>query len=99
MTSEYLKQPPRTKRQAALDRLHGNLSTDGAYVDGDIKSTRRLLEEAINAASRHADSLPMSEDAYDNATALVEFLNEALIDYLLPAEQSAKESFELEDVG
>lgn len=91
----YLSLPLRTEYQAKLEAL----TKRSPYPDGDIWTLRLLLEAALTVAKRHADNLPMSDHAFENAEALHDLIDEVMADYLVPAERSAREYFEREEVA
>lgn len=99
MISPYVAQPTRTRREVEIDQLCANLKHDHYFdkTDGYISSVRRLIDYALVCAERHRDNIAMSDRAYEAAESLFELLDEAMLDYLVPAEESFKEYLERED--
>lgn len=100
MISPYVAQPTRTRREVEIDQLCANLKHDHRFdkTDGYISSVRRLIEYALVCAKQHHDNLPIFGHVTEPAEALVDLLDETMLDYLVPAEESFKEYLEGEGV-
>ena len=101
MTSKYVAQPLRTVREAEADKLCLDLKHDHRFdgTDGYLHSAERSLEYAIICARRLTANIPMHEGAWNNASDLVQAISDLMADHFKPAEESAREYFDREDVG
>lgn len=93
MVSPYLQTPTRSEAEYTVSML----TKPSPYPDGDISNVRLLLTAALAVAKRHADNIPMSDHAFENAEALHDVIDEIMAGYLVPAERSAREYFEREE--